>query len=145
MIAPMKRQWMRWGILLALLAAVGCRTSDEPSPADLKAHWDAQNVFPRDYKPDLLAFMRSYLNDPSGVRGAGVSRPQLKRVGPGERYVACVRFNARNSDGKYTGAKESAAVFVSGKFNQMVDGKQAAPLCQGVAYAAFPELERLSR
>ena len=60
---------------------------------------------PQNYKQDLLAFLRTYLNDPTHVRGAAVSQPQLKNVGPGDRYVACVRYNARNSDGKYIGVE----------------------------------------
>ena len=61
----------------------------------LYAKWDAQNVVPQNYKADLLAYFRTYLNNPEGVRGAAVSTPFLKEVGPGERYVACVRFNPK--------------------------------------------------
>ena len=45
-----------------------------------------------------------------GMRGAAVSAPFLKEVGPGERYVVCVRFNARDTRGKYMGVKEAAAI-----------------------------------
>ena len=89
--------------------------------------------------------MRTYLNDPSHVREAGVSQPQLKRTGPGDRYVACVRYNARKSGGQYAGSKDSAAVYVVGKFDRLIDGKEAQPFCKDASYAAFPELERLTR
>ena len=100
----MRRARMRaLALLMAVLVAValgGCVTTG-PSASELKARWDAANVFPQGYRQDLLAFLRTYLNDPSHVRSASVSQPQLKYIGPGDRYVACVRYNARNSDGKY--------------------------------------------
>jgi hypothetical protein len=124
----------------------GCATEIGPSASELKARWDAENVYPQAYRQDLLAFLRTYLNDPSHVRGASVSQPQLKYVGPGDRYVTCVRFNARNSDGKYLGSKDGAAIYVSGKLDRFLDvAKDVRELCKEVAYAPFPELEKLTR
>jgi len=139
-------QGMRWLAMPLLLALAGCSTDVGPSPAELEAQWNAQNVAPQNYKQDLLAFLRTYLNDPSHVRDAGVSQPELKKAGPGNRYVACVRYNARMTTGKYGGPKEGAAVYVSGKLDRFVDGKQELQFyCKGVAYGPFPELERLTR
>ena len=140
---------MRWLAIAATLPAAlllaACSTDLEPSAAELEARWNAQNVFPQNYKQDLLAFLRTYLNDPNHIREAGVSQPQLKKAGPGDRYIACVRFNAR-SGGKYAGIKEGAAVYVSAKLDRFVDGKQEVQLyCKDAAYAPFPELERLTR
>ena len=136
---------MRWLILPALLLLAACSTDVGPSAAELKAQWEAQNVFPQSYKQDLLAFLRTYLNDPSHIREAGVSQPALKKAGPGDRYVACVRYNARKMGGKYAGVKDGAAIYVSGKLDHFIDGKEAQPFCKDVAYAPFPELERLTR
>ncbi len=145
---------MRWLTLLAALVAAlvaafalgACSTNVGPSPAELKATWETQNVVPQGYKSDLLAFMRTYLNDPTHIRGAAVSQPQRKFIGPGDRYVVCVRFNARNTDGKYAGSKEGAATFVSGKLDRFIDGpKEAHELCKDAAFAPFPELEKLTR
>jgi hypothetical protein len=131
--------------LLALFVLGGCSTDTGPSQAELRAQWEAQNVVPQSYKQDLLAFLRTYLNDPTHIHGAGVSQPQRKAVGPGERYVACVRYNARKSDGKYAGSKEGAAVYVAGKLDRFLDGKEVGAYCKDAAYAPFPELERLTR
>ena len=80
------------------------------------------------------------------MRSASVSPPQLKYVGPGDRYVSCVRFNARNSDGKYLGSKDGAAIYVSGKLDRFLDtAKDVRELCKEVAYAPFPDLEKLTR
>jgi hypothetical protein len=134
--------------LLATLALGGCASDDVgPSAAELKARWEAQNISPQNYKSDLIAFLRTYLNDPANVRGAAVSMPQLKPVGEGQRYIACVRYTARDMDGKYTGQKEGAAMFVSGKLDQFVDTppREVRELCKDVSYAPFPELEKLTR
>ncbi len=140
---------MRWLMLLAMLAVGslgGCATDVGPSAAELKARWDAENVYPQSYKNDLLAFMRTYLNDPEHVRAAMVSLPQLKTVGPGDRYVACVRYRTRKDDGKYGAPKDGAATYVSAKLDRFFD---AAPeiraLCKDVVLEPFPELEKLKR
>jgi hypothetical protein len=140
-----ERKVIRCLIAAALVALGGCASDLGPSPAELAARWEAQNVFPQTYKQDLLAFLRTYLNDPTHVRNAAVSPPLRKTVGPAERYVACVRYNARDTVGKYAGAKDGAAIYVSGKLDKFLDGKQAQPYCHDVAYAPFPELERLTR
>ena len=139
----------RIALLVAAAATValgGCATEVGPSSAELKAKWDAENVFPQAYRQDLLAYLRTYLNDPLHVRGAAVSQPQLKYIGPGDRYVACVRYNARNTDGKYQGSKDGAAVYVAGKLDRFFDvPKDVRELCKDAAFAPFPELEKLAR
>jgi len=136
-------------LLMAVSVAValgGCATETGPSASELKARWDAENVYPQGYRQDLLAFLRTYLNDPSHVRSASVSQPQLKYIGPGDRYVACVRYNARNSDGKYVGSKDGAAIYVAGRLDRFIDtSKDVRELCKEVAFLPFPELERLTR
>lgn len=136
---------MRWLVLLALLVAGGCSTDSGPSPAEIEAQWNAQNVAPQNYKQDLLAFLRTYLNDPTHVRGGEVSQPALMTVGPGQRYLACVRYNARDGRGKYAGVKTGAAVYVAGKLDRFIDGKPAQPFCKDASYAPFPELAHLAR
>jgi hypothetical protein len=137
---------MRWLLITAMVLMGGCSTDIGPSPAELKAQWDAQNVVPQHYKDDLLAFLRTYLNDPTHVRDASVSPPILKPLDQGERYVACVRYNARDTDRKYMGAKTGAAVYVAGKLDRFLDGpRDTATLCKDAAYAPFPELQKLER
>src|SRR4051794_27972028 len=85
--------------ITALLALAACGTNIEPTQGELKAAWDKSNVPPVDYKADILAFMRTYLNDPRNVRTAAVSPPALKVIpgDPGERFVSCLRYNAKKS------------------------------------------------
>jgi len=140
------RNWA-WGIVaVAALVLGGCASDDiGPSKAELRARWDAENVYPQGYRRDLLAFLRTYLNEPSGVRGAAVSAPVLKDVGPGERYFTCVRYNERR-DGRYSGPKDGVAVYVSGKLDRFFDvPREVQPFCKDAAFAPFPELETLKR
>ena len=37
---------MRWLVLAAALMAGGCSTDLEPTPAELQARWEAQNIAP---------------------------------------------------------------------------------------------------
>jgi hypothetical protein len=137
---------MRWLAIAAALLLAACATDVGPSEAELKAQWEAQNVVPQNYKQDLLAFLHTYLNDPTHVRDASVSPPVRKNVGQGERYVACVRYNARNSDGKYTGIKDGAAIYVSAKLDRFLDTPRFTnELCKDAVYAPFPELQKLQR
>jgi hypothetical protein len=60
--------------------------------------------------------------------------------------VACVRYNARNSDGKYLGSKDGAAIYVAGKLDRFFDTpRDMRDLCKDATFAPFPELERLTR
>jgi len=106
------------------------------------------NAYPANYKSDIEAAMRAYLNDPTDIRDAAVSEPVFRPPSPSMpgRYVACLRFNAKKNATVYAGMKEMAAVFVAGRFDQFVDTpKDEQGLCAGATYAPFPELEKLPR
>ncbi|MCW5686649.1 MAG: hypothetical protein KIT85_19830 [Pseudolabrys sp.] len=152
-------------LLIVACMLTGCSTtsSDEPSAAEREAIRQSQNVFPQNYKADIIAFMRNYLNDPTGVRSAGVSLPQVKNLPTGARYASCLRYDARNSSGRYVGVKTAMAVFISGRLDRFADTPlnrqpvqgaepretaQAAEVreaCKDAAYAPFPELEKMTR
>lgn len=137
---------MRRLALLGMLVLGACATQVGPTEAELKARWEAENIYPEGYKRDLLAFLRTYLNDPTQVRAATVSQPQRRSYGLGERYVTCVRYRARKSDGTYAAPKQGAATYVSGKLDRYFDtAAELRELCKDVAFEPFPELERLTR
>ena len=145
--------------LAVLLGACshGMRASSEPpapSPEDAEI-----NIPPANYKADILGAMHAYLNDPTGIRDAGISEPAIKGVGNHPRYVVCVRYNAKKRGNEYAGPRELAAVFMVGKFDRFVEverprekpqeqtateQKQPGP-CTGAVYAPFPELQKLTR
>ena len=103
------------------------------------------NVYPANYKSDILGAMHAYLDDPTGIRDAALSEPALKTLSGTTRYMACLRFNAKkNHSNDYAGAKEIVAVFLAGRFDQFVENpKDVKDVCAGVTDAPFPELEKL--
>ncbi len=103
----------------------------------------AEQPFPANYKPEILSFLKTYLNNPAGVHEAAIAEPVQRSVGGRARYVACLRFAERQSDGTYREPRERAVVFVGGRLERMLPN--ATEECAGAAYAAFPELEKLTR
>ncbi|OJU29420.1 MAG: hypothetical protein BGN91_04180 [Nitrobacter sp. 62-13] len=103
----------------------------------------ADQPFPGDYRAQVLAFLRTYLNNPVGIRDAAMAEPVQRTVGGRLRYVSCLRYNAREIDGSYGGVVQRAAVYVDARLDRMIE--KAGDVCAGVAYAPFPELEKLTR
>jgi hypothetical protein len=110
-----------------------------------EAGGEGVNAYPTNYKTDILAAMRVYLNDPTAIRDASISEPVLKPASltMPSRYMLCLRFNPKKTATVYEGMREVAAVFVAGRFDQFVETPKE--LCAGVTYAPFPELGKLSR
>jgi hypothetical protein len=115
------------------------------------------NVYPTSYRADLVAAMRAYVNDPANVRDAWVAEPAIVQVGPRRRYAACVRFSARNDNGRYAG-RNALAVFSQGRFDQFIEAAASTDpasqeslsalmkeRCEAAEYKRFPELEAMKR
>ena len=128
------------------VSLTGCAGDVGPTAAELKARWEAQNIYPAEYKRDLLAFMRTYLNDPSRVRGASASKPDLKSVGQGERFVVCVRYRERKYGGALGPPRYGAATFVSAKLYRYFEtAPEVKVLCTDAKFEPFPEMETITR
>jgi hypothetical protein len=158
-------------VLLALCLAATLTGCVSGRSRELREEREARiNVYPDNYRADILAGLHSYLSDPTHIRSAYVSEPSLKLIGQQNRYAACVRFDARNSDGRYVGSKDVLAVFASGRFDQFIDestqlgptnqsilkelfgsANEANPttilkeLCGAAEYKHFAELEAMTR
>ena len=130
-----------FGALAMALAGCASGERDYSGPETTRGGVSV-NVFPDNYRAEILAYQRSYLNDPTGIRSAAISQPALKSVGSAERYVVCVRFNAKNATGAYAGVREHLAIFLAGKLDQMGATREQ---CRDATYEPFPELERLAR
>jgi hypothetical protein len=122
--------------LLSILAMglVACSSSS-------KQPEDNPNVFPADYKNEILNTMTLSLEDPANIRGAFISEPVLRPAGKDERYTVCVRSDSRNANKNYTGSKDRIGYFYAGHLTQLVDATQEQ--CGSAAYKPFPELEKL--
>lgn len=148
-------RWRRLSILLGALLAIlsmvaGCSALRARGDRDSR-----QNVFPDNYKPDLTAAMHAYLYDPTNIRDAYLTDPAIRDVDGRKRYTVCLRFNAKNSDGRYAGSRDIMAVFASGRFDSFIDQTNAAATpalatllkeqCGMADYKPFPELQALTR
>lgn len=134
-----RRGWCLLGVMLAIGLA-GCNSEWQQS-RDLATR---QNTTPPiSYRSDIIAFMHTYLNDPTQIRDAAVSEPALKDFDNASRYAVCLRYNARKGNGQYAGAKDSLVLFRNGRLDRMVDNGREA--CKDAAYQPFPELEQLTR
>lgn len=131
-------------ILLLGSALAACAGGDDRDAAfNIDSGGGANQPFPDNYRTELLAFMRTYLNNPVGIHGAVMAEPVQRTVGGRLRYVSCLRFAPRESDGSYREPRERAILYVNGRLDRVVEN--AGEVCAGVVYAPFPELEKLTR
>lgn len=122
--------------LLSALAACLVACSSDKKQAE-----ENPNVFPADYKNEILVTLTNTLDDPTNIRSASVTDPFVRVAGKEERYLVCMRFDARNLNRHYTGITERVAIFYGGHLNQIVDATKEQ--CGNGAYKPFAELEKL--
>ena len=128
-------------MLAVLLAA--CATDNNDSVSYTADRGVDNQPFPANYRADLLAFLRTYLNDPQGVRAAMVAQPVQRTVGGRLRYVACLRYSAREEGGRNGPVRVRAALFVDGRLDRLIE--DGGEICENVTLAPFPEMEKLTR
>lgn len=131
-------------ILLLPIALAACAGSDDArSLSYTDDRGIANQPYPDNYRAEMLAFMKTYLNNPVGVHGALLAEPVQRTVGGRLRYVSCLRFTQREADGSYREPRERAILYVNGRLDRMVEN--ASEVCAGAVYAAFPDLEKMTR
>src|SRR5687767_2980723 len=106
---------MHWLMIVVPLVLTGC-SSEWMHERDLSAQM--HSVFPQNYRAEIVALMRSYLNDPTGVRDAFVSEPSQRTIDGSSRYAACVRYNAKKGGGQYAGSRDSMVLFRGGRLDR---------------------------
>jgi hypothetical protein len=135
---------LKRGVILLPLALAGCSSdSADSGPISYVGERDTANQpFPANYHDELLAFLRTYINNPVGVHDAAMAEPVQRDVAGHPRYVSCLRFAARGPDGNYSKARELAVVYIAGRLDHVVE--KPGEICAGAAFAPFPELEKLT-
>lgn len=128
--------------MVLLVAAMLCGCSGPSGNIAFTESATGPQPFPASYRTDLVAFMRTYLNDPVGVRGASLAEPVQRSVGGNPRFVACLRYSAKDFAGHYT-AQERAVAFVDGRLDRVLERSTEA--CAGASYQPFPDLEKMTR
>lgn len=132
----------RLAVLMLPMALAACAGGDDSRGlfGDSK---DPPQYAPTNYRAELVAFLRTYLNNPVGVRDAALGEPVMRDINGKPRYITCLRFSARESDGSYHEPRERAVVFLSGRLDRMIE--KGGELCSGVAMSPFPEMEKMTR
>jgi len=134
----------RAAILMLPIAVAACAANDESRSITYGDDRGVSNQpYPDNYRAELLAFMRTYLNNPVGVHDATMAEPVQRTIGGRLRYVSCLRFTPRESDGSYRDSRERAIVYVNGRLDRIVEN--ASDTCAGAVYAPFPDLEKMTR
>lgn len=128
-------------VLIPLLLA-GC-SSEWTQQRDFSTK--VNSVYPQNYKSEIVALMRSYLNDPTGVRNAQVSEPTQRTIDGLIRYTVCIRYDAKKGGGQYAGSRDNMVLFRGGRLDRIADNEMVRGQCKAAAYAPFPELEQLTR
>ena len=113
-------------LVMAAVALGGCSARKEQQAVD-------PNALPTNYRSTLVAFLRQSLKNRADFRGAMISEPALKPVGPSQHYVVCIQFNPRSQ------IKTKAAVFLSGQMTQFIDASPEQ--CADAVYSPFKELD----
>ena len=131
-------------ILLLPIALAACAGSDDSrSITYTDDRGVANQPFPDNYRAEVPAFMKTYLNNPVGVHDAAMAEPVQRTVGGRLRYISCLRFTPREADGGYREARERAILYVNGRLDRVVEN--ASDVCAGAVYAPYPDLEKLTR
>jgi hypothetical protein len=128
------------GVALAAAACAGLGDDNAPYMPGSNL---AVQPYPTNYRADLLAFMRVYLNDPRSVRDAVLAEPVQRTVAGKPRYVACIRYTATGQGDGNGGDSDRAALYLDGRMERLIE--KARELCAGASYAPFPEMEKLTR
>jgi len=141
---PAFRLTTQKALVIALLSpAGGCATSHTAPP---------DSAPPANYRALAKEYLRSTLFDPYSVRDPQVAPPQwgdsAYLLDPGPGWIICVRMNAKNRLGAYTGLKEDALLVRNGKVtissNSIVDTPSIPKLhsCRNAQWDPFPELSQ---
>jgi hypothetical protein len=109
---------------------------------------EPQTSPPANYRSLALSYARQSYVDPYSIRDASISQPLQVGYGlTGQQmvWVVCIRANARNRMGGYTGIQETVVAFSGNSVDaSRSGGAGGGTACRGAVYEPFPELERLS-
>ena len=132
--------------LAAILLAVACAACSKASDlmdsftfAQSREKPVEPNIFPADFKTQIIKTMPQIQVDPTNLRGAFYSDPMLDPKGTVSVYTSCVRFEPRDITKQYLGSRDYIAYYYGGRLQQFVPAQDQ---CGYAAYKPFPELEQ---
>lgn len=95
---------------------------------------------PPNYRQIIVSKVKETFFDPYSIRDASISQPIAGRAALGPVATICVRSNAKNRMGGYTGLKATSYTFRAGALT-VVDDQYAALTCDKATYEPFPEID----
>ncbi|WP_445488962.1 hypothetical protein [Rhodopseudomonas sp. RCAM05734] len=137
------RNFAKRAAIVLLPLALACCGGMERGISFTDDQGTAAQPVPKNARADLLSFFRTYINNPVGVRDAALAEPVQRTVGGRLRYVGCVRYTARDMDGKYQAPQERGVMFVDGRLDRVIENSSDA--CAGATFQPFPELQAMTR
>lgn len=104
---------------------------------------------PANYREAVKASARETFFDPYSVRDASISQPLYAStifdgmsMVPRKGWIVCVRANAKNRMGAYTGMQETVFLFSGSTVALTLSGPSyAGQIADPAVYQPFPELE----
>lgn len=100
---------------------------------------------PASYREQVIARVKKSFFDPYSVRDASISQPFVQNAAfdgvtpiPHSGWMVCIRANAKNRMGAYTGLTETGYMFKGG---QIVSADFKGHFCADAKYEPFPEIE----
>ena len=131
---------LRLGVGALGLVLSGCVSTPQPSAET--------GPFPTRYREMAKEYLRRTLFDPYSVRDAEIAEPAVKAsihlLDPAPAWTICVRLNAKNRMGAYTGITEDALLVrgdrVTVSLNELTRPSPTIGMCREAKWAPFPEL-----
>src|SRR4029077_5728151 len=90
-------------LMLLSIALAACAGGDDGRSVGLFGGGDKfpNPPFTSHHPTEFVAFLKTYLNNPVGVRDAAIAEPAPRDISGKTRYVACLRYSLRASDRRY--------------------------------------------
>lgn len=115
--------------ILFACAALGCQSAQRQ---------DMMGPFPTAYRQIARDHLKSTLFDPYTVRDAMIAEPKISGPLIYRGWLICVRANAKNRFGGYTGLQATGIMVRQGSVIRSF--KDAGMWCGDATYQPFPEL-----
>jgi len=137
------RQWCM--LAACAVALAGCQSDGSTATA---AATNEAGPPPANYRQIAASYVKTSFKDPYTIRDAEIAEPRpgrgpsLNADGFKTPWVICVKANAKNSMGAYTGRKTTALAVSNGAVvNTWDEDHYSGMVCEGAVYQPFPEIE----
>lgn len=135
-----------YAIAIAIIVS-GCTSTGSIAPPNSSP--------PNNYRAAIVTQIKQDFFDPYSIRDASISRPLYASMIfdgvtpiPRRAWIVCLRANAKNRMGGYTGIKNSAFIFDGESIRDTLSGYdfqgQVDQHCKAATFQPFPEIEELT-